>query len=205
MSLVIPSGFGQAVYRYTCAGDPEEIVVTLGHDLEGKSSDQEAVDHLDQTWKASMEDQAPSVYTLVGTTLYIGNGAGNPSNVAISTNPPVTGGGTGTPLPTNCALLVRKQTNLAGRRGKGRFYLPPPSDGLTNAVGVIDGATVTALQGFLDLWYDNLRLPWDIGTTAFPGAFILHATGDSTLPPPTPVAAFVVQGTIATQRQRLRK
>jgi hypothetical protein len=100
-------------------------------------------------------------------------------------------------MPPNCAVLINKSTGAGGRRNRGRFFAPPyyPPESGVDANGVIAGAGITNLQG---RWSDfNTRL---ISAGLLPVLF--HSEAPYT---PTPVGAFNVQPTIATQRRRLRK
>ena len=38
MALIIPPGYLQAVYRFTLAGDTEEMVTTMGHEIPSGST-----------------------------------------------------------------------------------------------------------------------------------------------------------------------
>jgi hypothetical protein len=98
-------------------------------------------------------------------------------------------------LPQNCATLIRKTTALAGRRGRGRFYLPPITmdEFATSKAGVIASSSLAAMQLAANAWFDHGE-PF----------VILHDSLPSSLAP-TPITSFVVDGRIATQRRRLRR
>lgn len=49
----------------------------------------------------------------------------------------------GSPLPADVALVLSLRTNLANRRGRGRFYLPQPAVSQVTATGRVVPATVT--------------------------------------------------------------
>jgi hypothetical protein len=106
------------------------------------------------------------------------------------------GSATQTLLPPNNAMLVRKITNLGGATNRGRLYIPPfklAEANVTNA-GVILTAAINTIQGQLDAL-------WTAFTTAGLDPVLLHT---DPLETPTPVLAFALQTTIATQRRRLR-
>lgn len=52
----------------------------------------------------------------------------------------------GEPLPTQCAGIISLHTSLAGRRQRGRIYLPFPGEDSSTNPGVPTGAYVTAAQ-----------------------------------------------------------
>lgn len=92
------------------------------------------------------------------------------------------------------ALLVRKNTALGGRAGRGRFYIPGmPAASLVNS-GTFDG---TDMDQVVSEWTDI----WNV--MAFVGLEqrLLH---DSPLTP-TPVTSMVGSVRVATQRRRARR
>lgn len=205
MSLIIPVGFGQAVYQLRLTGDNEPMVVTMGHDLaEVVGGDyQTIVDRLHTSFGLEMMPRVASNYTFEATFLYVGQDGGPPA-VFESTEDPVTGGMAGNPLPQNSAMLFRKRTSAAGRRGRGRLYLPGIQEQDVSALGVIDGAVVTALQARADAWMDWLT-GVEVGSVAYPPVILHRTEGIGVEPPPTPVTALVIDPVIATQRRRLRR
>lgn len=52
-------------------------------------------------------------------------------------------------LPGDVAIVVSLRTDLANRRGRGRFYLPQPAENAVGDEGRIDGAAVTAILSAL--------------------------------------------------------
>lgn len=55
----------------------------------------------------------------------------------------------GNPLPADVALVVSLRTQLANRRGRGRFYLPQPAVNQVTATGRVVPASVTGLVAAL--------------------------------------------------------
>lgn len=201
-NVAIPPGFGLFTPQYLLTGDSEPMVVTLGLDLTAWAGDfQGAVDRATATWKLEIHDEVMgNGYTLTKGILYVGQDGG--ASIPFETNVNDPGPGTGDRLPQNCAVLVDKLTAVAGRRGKGRLYLPGSlSESKVNNIGVITAADLVVHQTIFDDLFDNLNL---VGPGAEPvlPPVLFHATGDQT---PTPLTAFSVQPVIATQRQRLRR
>lgn len=205
MALIIPVGFGHAVYEMQLVGDNEPIVVTCGHDLGavvGGDYAQAATDLFD-VFAASWMGIVSGAYELTAVNLYVGQDGGPPM-LYESSETPVGGGESGGPLPQNCAALVKKATSSAGRRGRGRIYLPGIAESAVDHIGTINGTFMTALQAGADLWLDELTTP-TIAADPYPPVILHRSEGIGEEPPPTPVTAFVVDGRIATQRKRLRR
>lgn len=203
--LIIPPGFGQVSWRFTLTGDPEPIIFTMGVDLGDAAGDfqtacNRATNCFTTAWAVS---DISNQYSFMGTTLRVGQDGAPP--LIFETNPGAyTGTFTGAILPQNCAFLVRKLTASAGRRNRGRFYLPPfgVGEGSVDAKGVIDSSGVTNIQNRVNAFRTALI---STATIELPPV-ILHSTGSlPTVPAPTPITAFTVDPIIATQRRRLRR
>lgn len=204
MALIIPPGFGQAVYELALTGDSEQMVVTCGHDLSFWAGDfQSAVNRLHTDFGANIMPMLINDYSLTGVTLYVGSDP-PPYAVYTSTNATVTGPGSAEGLPQNCALLIRKRTDLAGKRGRGRLYLPGIEEGLVTSAGVVSPAAVASFQTQVDAWYTDLTTTGG-GFEPNPPVVLHRSEGIGAEPAPTPITVFVVDGVIATQRQRLRR
>lgn len=101
------------------------------------------------------------------------------------------------PITSNCALLVRKNTALGGRRNRGRFFAPPTllNEGAVDASGNISSGPLASLQTLWTNLFNGLASA-DLEPQLFhQGAFA---------PSPTPVTSFTVDSLIATQRRRMR-
>jgi hypothetical protein len=135
------------------------------------------------------------------TIIQVGVGSGPPVSFVGSLD----GEGTivGNVLPSNCALLVAKQTLTGGRRGRGRMFVPwvLPEDNVDD-VGIINSGTLSALQTAADDFLEALADPGP-SSDATP-MFLLHNTeGETPAPPPSEVVGLNASNLIATQRRRL--
>lgn len=204
MALIIPPGFLHAVYELKFDFDPEVMVTTCGHQIVNPTSlePSDMADALFAFFASNMMNLVVNTYDLVGVTVYVGNDGPTP-NVGVSTATAVPGAITGDALPQNTALLVRKRTDLAGRRGRGRMYLPGVSRGPIGGDGKVDATWRAAAQLDVDNWLASLGTTSD--TDAFPPVVLHRAEGIGTEPLPTPVVNLVLDDRVATQRQRLRK
>ncbi len=202
MALIIPTGFAQAVYEITLLNDPQPMVVTLGHDVSAiVGTMQTAAELLHTRFQDTIRTEMGNDYRFEGVSLYVGQGVGPPL-VFESTQVGANGLGGASSLPQNCAHLVRKRTSAAGRRGRGRLYLPGVNESSVNNIGVMDNVFFTAIQNKLNSWYAALTAP----TTgvALPPVILHRAEGIGVEPAPTPVTVFSLSSTVATQRRRLR-
>lgn len=196
MGVIIPLNASQLTFKFALEGDIEEQVITLGLE-ETVGADPEAFAvHAYTVSSASGMPFNPAgmmtPYTFLGVSCTTMTGSGP---VTFEELDPETGTAGGNPLPSNCALLVKKNTGLGGRRNRGRFFVP--LFGLTDAnvdpLGNIN--TLTATQVIYSAWYDALQ-----ANSTLPPVALLHSDGG----PATAITSFTVDGRIATQRTRMR-
>lgn len=205
MALIIPVGFAHAVYEFSLTGDPEPIVTTMGHDLSAVSGGDytDAANDLMFAFAVAWAARLSNVYTLTGVSLYVGQDGGPPA-VYESTDAAVPMTQSGPALPQNCAFLMRKRTSRAGRRGRGRCYIPGVNEESVGHTGIISPSSLTNYQASADMWYDELVNP-GAGAVAMPPVILHRSEGISTPGTPTPILSFLLDDQIATQRQRMRK
>jgi hypothetical protein len=94
-------------------------------------------------------------------------------------------------------VRVTKKSALAGRKFRGRFYLPPAfvSEANVDAGGIIDAATLTAIQAHAD----NFHIAMGAAAAPHPqGVYILHRDGSA----PTITTSLKVRTSVGTQRRR---
>jgi len=99
------------------------------------------------------------------------------------------------------ATLIRKNTNLGGRRNTGRLFWPGLGENQILEGGAIDSAYKAAAQAACDQFLLNLTGAGGPDTDPVP-MVILH-TGSSAQPPE--VLTLAVQSRAATQRRRQRR
>lgn len=212
MTLWIPPGYGHVVHSLLLANDSEPMAVTYG--VEWDFTDPPAAG-VAQTVITDLHDAfgdeicagiLPPDYTLTTSEIYWRTTA-DPAEalavaVAVGNRPGVAGGA---PLPQNTALLVHKRTEAAGRRGRGRFYLPGASEQSTNPNGSLVGSYHAVIQTELNQFLARVN-----ASPGLQGMAVLHSTtlptdDPLTLPPPYPVTTLVLDASVSTQRRRLRK
>ncbi len=199
MTLLIPAGFVQYALRVKHDNDPELMIMTCGHDVQGATGTPAGdLDAIAGAWQNLLTNLCTRAVfqDIVG---YYGTSDPNERIVV-----EVARGGRGAQpdqmLPQNVAMLVKKTTNQGGRRGRGRMFFPHLlAESTVDETGNIGQSTVTAYQDLLNTVRTQLAA---IGG----GPVLLHATSlTSVAGPPTPVNAFVLSSVVATQRRRLRR
>lgn len=198
MGVLIPVGYTQVVYVFRGPGATKNSTMTLGAHY-GTGSD--------------VEDIAGAAYDLV--TAGVGDNLCEAASMLVgwqflgtdvtymdesgpliaSYRSTVTGTKDGSPLPVNCSFLVSKSSATGGRKGRGRWFVPPFMLGESgvDGQGQISSGIIPTLQGYLDqVMSQNTAIGF--------GACILHSVAGT----PAEITAMTLQPQIATQRRRLR-
>jgi hypothetical protein len=212
MSTPIPDGFYRAKIRFRLTADPEEMIVTLGlRDNEpGERELDKAAEAIYDCWLGAFAaDKCVASYALVGVDVYRGVDGGDTEQ---GTHNLVTQGtDTGAPPPSNCAILVKKNTAKSGRKNTGRFFIPPAyiNEGSITPTGHLATENIIALQSYCNQFWAGLNdsgQPVGQPPTSFTPV-ILHSLKKDQPPPaapPTDISSFSVEPMIATQRRRMR-
>lgn len=187
---VIPFGFAQATMIYTSASLPHGAANTLGFDVQAYGgSPGSAAQDVYERWAGVVQGLAGTIRL---AEVLVKFGPGDTGPAASFSGETVSAANA--PSPPNVAYLVRKNTNIGGRQGRGRMYLPGVNESAVDAAGGIAGTLIADLSGRLG--------------TAFAG-FIAD-----NLPPvllhedalaPTPLINLDISGQVATMRRRLRR
>lgn len=195
MTLLAPD-HAQHTMIYTHTGDPDPYMVTFGTRwTSGTETLATLTAAVQAVWITRVMPHHDANLVLT-RTVSIGMDTGGTEFTA---EDPSTQAGTGggTHMPPNVALLVRKTSQLRGRRNRGRMYLPMIlGDGEVDDLGNITAGRVSSLQTA----FDNVLLDLD-GRSPDSNMVILHSSAPTT---PTTVFTLVVDPLVATQRRRLR-
>lgn len=194
--MEIPEGYANVRWVYSVSGVAKEMSFAIGVAPPTAASASEIAELADQAWAGAGQGGATSMqqgWTYLGTRV-IKTFAGTPSAGEFTLS--VAGTATGETIPPNCAILVRKNTALGGRKQRGRIYLPPyrGQDADVSNAGLIGSMT----QGILQTAFNTLVTQLN-GLDLVPTLF--HS---DPLDPPTTITSFSVQSLLATQRRRLR-
>jgi len=187
----IPENYGQAVVKYEYIDTGEIMTTTFGfHNLPlNVASDNAAF--ISEAWLEGFTAATTlDSYRYVG--VYVLEGIGGVLQSG-ETADNVDGTVDAEPVSPAVAVGVKKITTYAGKKYRGRMYLPPAvlSEDNVNGAGVIDGATVASLQTKLDNFRNALA---DLELNMM----LLH--NDATTP--TEVIDLLVRDNVRTQRRR---
>lgn len=206
MPIEIPSGHGQVSYQFRgTTGAMEDTVVTIGMRRNTSGVGSPAAP---STIFTKFNDAMVTFWTGRATSAWIYEGLRAKYNdgttlLDFERSATTPGGSSSVPLPPQVAFLVRKASNLAGRKNKGRFYLPgcltPAS---VDAGGTITGTVVTAMQTALNTLETESCVFAEGGGTAERKADFMILHTDATAP--TLISQLVPQPLVATQRRRVR-
>jgi hypothetical protein len=200
MGVLIPPGFGQANHMFQLVGGSDTYFVTIGYEEQGMftTANDQAL-RIRVAWSATGDIFHPASYSSLwiykGVRVTFVNSSG--PHIGESLVADAGTAGANATLPVNTAFLVRKETSLGGRHGRGRMYLPPAfaSEAQVTQAGILDSTLAATMQTKLTgaltgMGAENLR------------AVLLHS---DPLVDPSPISALGLQLLVATQRRRLRK
>lgn len=196
MAVVIPPGFAEVGIEMRNSADPDPWYCTFGVDrsasVTGPIGDAQLIYGY---WMDTFGGNLHTSTTISGVRMRVGQDGGDPLIVFFAGSE--TGDSTASMLPQNCALLVTKTTNLGGRKGKGRFYVPNILvEGSVSQTGFIDSSAFTAMQTISTQFFEALE--------SFTLPMVLLHNEYTPQPEPTLVTSLVPSDLIATQRRRLR-
>lgn len=181
-------------------------LVTYACTNDGALSAQECADAVQNAWNGSWPIMADNNCTAEPPEILLGDGTTSPL-YALAAGPPVVGtSNIACPSP-NIAMLIKKTTALAGRKNRGRMYLPFHLDesGIDEKgliTGDAPGLAATATSIFMDALVAN-DLPMVIANRA---TAIDGATGKkyvSAYHTGATVTGFNMEPYVATQRRRM--
>lgn len=195
--MAIPLEFGEAWFSFAISGDNEPMYSHLAYGVSATVT-QAAVNAGFQAFIDAFKVRFSASLTLTGGHFLEQTTAGIRRWDAVVTAAVGTGGGT--PLPNNCAYLVKKSTDLGGRRNRGRMYLPCPSEADVDGAGLVLSASVTALNVQTAKLLPGGAIHTAFGVLGDP--VVLHESGSQT---PATISSLTCQTKIATQRRRMRR
>lgn len=185
---VIPSGYFLAAYQFDCPapGGTRRSVCTMGHQGLMVNANLQA---LAESFQENIWDNmGSSAYTFRGVVGYTETTA----DYAVRQKVGTLGA---SPMAPNVTLLMRKQTGRRGKAFNGRCYWPGmvyESD--VDASGVINPTQLQGFNQFFNSWQSELN-------TLELEPYLFHGE----ISDPTPIEDLVIDGTVATQRRRLRR
>lgn len=191
---VIPIGFGQINFIFTGQACPTGAQVTLGFDNDAAHTPAEAALIASTAWNTNIQPVLSEFCTISGVLVKLGPNSTGPSALLPTS---LAGSVTGDPEVANTSILVRKVTDLGGRAGRGRMYVP----GAGQALFQEDSRMTPGDDDIYTSKFEDFR--GDLETGGMPQV-VLHGLG-SPITTPTPIVGYVADALAATQRRRLRR
>lgn len=193
--LVIPAGFCQITWHFTQPGDSEDMLTSMGFQLDAGVTATD-VEDISAAFASAVATIVAGDQQLTQADFRLG--AAEPPYLLIEV--PLSGlGFSGSDsLPQNTAGLLKKFSTDAGRAGRGRNYIPSMARTIVDQVGTVSPGAVTACNADLETFRSGPAL-----ATPFAGLVILHGA-QSPVGAPSDVSSIVLDGKVATQRRRLR-
>lgn len=197
----IPVGHADVAWIFSLINDPEPIMTTFSMDFPTEPTVANA-NSLHNIFATRFAPVISNQYQLESVHILYQADANN--QIAVDSDAvAIQMQGTGTPLPQNCTYLIRKRTMFAGRKNRGRMYIPGVAEASVSSTGELATADLANVQtratGFLA----------DISAIGVPE--LIHSCSHLiTEPPcvpgsPTTVISLQVDDVIGTQRRRLRR
>jgi hypothetical protein len=198
MTVFIPEDYGLAEFRHQLSGDAEPMITTCGFHIPGDAATADQVaEQFGDAWSGAGHPFDPTYATTLWTftecVVTMRKDGDLYEGVEVYGLP---GANTTTQPPSNCALLIRKNSGVLGRRNRGRFYQPPFDIPMTyvDVRGGLSGTLTTRKQAEYQSFFD------DADAAATP-LVILHSVSEIL---PRVITSLSVQSTLATQRRRMR-
>lgn len=196
--IVIPPGYAHVDHSIQLTGYNRVAHVTYGVEIAGAPTPDILAGVLRAVWAVGPGSRMDGSTVNVLTQVTIGQDGEPLVGESVGTAP---GGRTMDATAPALALRCRKRTMLGGRRNSGSFFLPwALGDNQVTEVGQVSTAEVTGWQTVLDAWLVDLTTE-----SLIDGMVILHRTGGSAVPPPTPVTSLQVVPTISHQVRRQQR
>lgn len=187
----IPVGFGIFTAKYLRSGASTPDVTTFACANDPAQNVQQDCDDISADWLSSFTAaKTLTVYTYIGGHyLRMVTGGLEAADHVQSTTGTVAAQATSPAV----ACRITKKTQAAGRKFRGRLFLPAAftSESNVDANGLIDSATITSLQASADALLTAL----DASNHTM---MLLHRDSST----PNPVTHLVVRSSVGTQRRR---
>src|SRR6476660_4846863 len=199
--LVIPPGYGLFQLQLHHATIAHTAVCTFGFQIASPPFTQGQNDTCLADFRSALLSLYDSEVTFARLSTLVGNdgplmrvesaGTGNGTRASVTIASP------------SVTYLVKRTTGFAGRRYRGRCYLPFVNAGGVTQTGQLSGAELTLLTSAVAALTTNIV---GVPATNVSAWALLHSTSPlSSTPPPTVVTATTAEPIVATQRRRLQR
>lgn len=209
--MTIPSGYGQVSVEYSGPGAPTGAVNVFGIADPGSTTPAAIAATVRSIWGTRIMPNLTDDVVLSKVRVKLGpDDTGAFGEVSAATG----GSLAVTSLTPNTAFLVNKGTELGGRRGRGRMFIPGVAEGDADDSGTVLGSRLAALNTALTQTLDDLALNSIAMYLLHSPAtvWVLNSDGqprrqplDLPIPDPDLVLSLSAAAKVATQRRRLRR
>lgn len=195
--LQIPVGFGLWQFYLQHTGIQHTALVTLGFEVATPPYTQGQLASALSAWRTALQPVYDAEVSFSRAVALIGNDGPairfEATGITVGTRSSVT------VAPPNVTYLIRKTTTFAGRRYRGRMYLPYVANAAIQQTGQLLSSEVTILNTATTALGTGL-------IAAGPNAAsfrLLHASSDLSATPTPTACALQADDFVATQRRRL--
>lgn len=197
--IIIPDGYGNAVFSWTYTGRVNPLTSTLGYHPTSVGSPGAIANKM---FDDSAGSGAPNFHSNMGDGwTFLGvKCTENDGGTLIggeSTRTPIAGTLTGISSPAlNTSLLLQKRTGLLGRKFRGRMYwvMSAVNESAVDTLGILGSTELSFLNPMFTAWETAMA------TSPTYAPVLLHS--DPTAP--TNITSFLLVSKVATQRRRMR-
>lgn len=194
--MIIPVDHGNLVTTWTVTGNAEPKSFNMGY-YDGSANG--ATNHANRWFDildANLQTAIANEVTIQSVTAYFNEGGA--LTIGVSDRPAFNGTFAAGAASPNVATLTRKNTGLAGRKFRGRAFLPPVPDNYIDSGGNVSAPAQTQVNNGLAAC---LAAADDTGLFGWAMPLrLLHS--DAT--PPTDIISWVCDPKVGTQRRRMR-
>lgn len=206
MNVYLPADFAHCLLGFTGTAAPTGAAITFGvGDTAGNTSPTAIATTIISLWGTHIDSLTSNQLTFSSCRVKKGPMEDGPFAELATAN---VGGQSGDSTQPNTTWLVRKITNLGGKMGQGRMYVPGVGDSIIDQGGTITSANRTSYEAAWSAFFAA------INSAGYP-MMLLHTFGDyvnskgqTVVVPargPSQVTALTVDSKVATQRRRLRR
>lgn len=192
--MFIPAGYGNIQFMFAGLTSSQKALTAIGVHLVA-ADPEEVLDDAATVFGAEFSPVVSDYWT--GETIRLVIGTSDPSAPIVVDHGAWAGGdNTASCLPANCAVLVKKNTLLGGRKGRGRMFIPSPTEAGVDTAGNLTSSQLSDFTSRANDFLTGLA-----GISGVDGVFLFHS---SSVDPPTEITSLSVDPVIATQRRRMR-
>lgn len=194
MRTHIPTGYGLMEVVFGLTGMARLMSTTLGLSFNNVPT-QTTSNNLHTFFIQVWQPRLPTAYRFKGGRLYVGDGTATPPFFASPVD--IAGTNINTLLyPPSVVHVVQKVTAQAGRKARGRMFIPGAKEGDATNLGVIPAATLATYNTSLAALKVALEGHADVG-----GLYLL---GHEAANPPLLITALTMRPKLGSQVRRLR-